>query len=51
MTVVSEAIDGRDRINCIKYSDMALKNGVVIILDNSERKEYDEGIKYLGERG
>lgn len=40
-------IDGRDRVNCIKYCLDSLDDRGVIILDNSNRKEYLEGISYL----
>lgn len=40
-------IDGRDRVNCIKLSLQALSPEGVIILDNSEREEYAEGINFL----
>lgn len=40
-------VDGRDRVNCITNSILALKSGGVIILDNSERNEYEEGIAHL----
>jgi hypothetical protein len=40
-------VDGRDRVNCIKNSLPALKEDGVIILDDSERNEYREGIAFL----
>lgn len=40
-------IDGRDRVNCIKYSVECLTFSGVIILDDSERPDYLEGIQYL----
>ena len=40
-------IDGRDRVNCIKYSIDSLKSNGVIILDDSQREEYKEGREYL----
>jgi hypothetical protein len=40
-------IDGTDRVNCIKASINCLNEFGVIILDDSERVEYDEGISFL----
>lgn len=40
-------VDGRDRVNCVKNSLKALKNTGVIIFDNSDRKEYSEGVSFL----
>jgi len=44
-------IDGRDRVNCAINSLAAIKDNGVIIWDNSERKEYEEGIKFLHDHG
>jgi hypothetical protein len=44
-------IDGRDRINCAISSLGSLKNDGVIVWDNSDRKEYEEGIKLLLDSG
>jgi len=44
-------VDGRDRVNCINNSLDSLKNGGVIVLDDSERDSYKDGIKFLTERG
>jgi hypothetical protein len=44
-------IDGRDRINCAVSSLNSIKNDGVIIWDNSDRKEYGEGIKLLQDNG
>lgn len=44
-------IDGRDRINCVKYSLKALKPDGVIIWDNSDRAEYQEGYDLLRKNG
>ena len=44
-------IDGRDRVNCIKNSLRSLKNNGVIVLDDSEREEYIEGVQYLMNNG
>ena len=44
-------IDGRDRVNCIKHSLKALKVNGVIILDDSERREYIKGRRYLMKNG
>ncbi|MGQ4876499.1 MAG: hypothetical protein ACP6IY_20740 [Promethearchaeia archaeon] len=40
-------IDGRNRVNCIKNSINKLKKGGFLVLDNSERKRYEDGIKLL----
>ncbi len=40
-------VDGRDRINCIKNSIECLNSNGVIILDDSERSSYIDGIQYL----
>jgi len=57
--VISEAqkefdvviVDGRDRVNCIKQAIEALSPRGVILLDDSQRKRYQEGISYAKERG
>ena len=35
-------VDGRDRVNCCKYSIDALTEKGVLVLDDSERKVYEE---------
>lgn len=40
-------IDGRKRVECIKKSINNIKYNGIIILDNSERKIYEDGINYL----
>lgn len=40
-------IDGRDRVKCIKSSIAHLKPKGILILDNSEREYYNEGIELL----
>lgn len=44
-------VDGRDRVNCCKHSAQALTDQGVVLLDNSNRPAYQEGIKYLLEKG
>jgi len=44
-------VDGRDRVNCCKNSIAALAPGGVIVLDDSERKEYEEAGVLLKEAG
>lgn len=44
-------IDGRDRVNCMKNSIANLSDRGVIVLDNSDRKEYLEGIRFLVDHG
>jgi len=40
-------VDGRDRVNCIKNSLDSLKEQGIIVLDDSERKSYKDGIDFL----
>ena len=44
-------IDGRDRVNCIKQSIEALTDRGVIVLDDSERAEYQDGADYAIAKG
>lgn len=44
-------VDGRDRVNCIKNSIQAIKYNGVIILDDSEREKYLDGIEELRKSG
>lgn len=44
-------VDGRDRNNCIKNSIGALHSNGVIVLDDSERINYSEGIDFLISNG
>jgi predicted O-methyltransferase YrrM len=44
-------VDGRDRVNCCKYGVDALSASGVIVLDDSERKVYDDARVFLKERG
>jgi hypothetical protein len=44
-------IDGRDRVNCIKQSHDSLSERGIIILDDSQREEYQEGISFLLSKG
>lgn len=44
-------IDGRDRVNCAKYSINALKPVGIILWDDTDRLQYAEGITYLLDRG
>lgn len=44
-------VDGRDRVNCIKQSLQALTATGIIVLDNSDRDEYKEGIELLKQQG
>jgi hypothetical protein len=44
-------VDGRDRVNCIKNSIECLTSSGVIILDDSERSSYLDGIQYLIDSG
>lgn len=44
-------VDGRDRVNCCKQAIGAVSEAGVIVLDDSEREGYQEGIKFLMDRG
>jgi hypothetical protein len=44
-------IDGRDRVRCATNSLRALKPDGVILWDNSDREEYQEGYQFLHENG
>jgi hypothetical protein len=44
-------VDGRDRVNCVVNSLGALKPCGVIVFDNSDRKEYEKGYRFLFEHG
>jgi predicted O-methyltransferase YrrM len=43
----SVIVDGRDRVKCIESSASKVKKGGILILDNSERLEYTDGINLL----
>ncbi len=40
-------VDGRDRVNCCKQAVRALSGKGVIVLDDSEREFYTEGVNFL----
>ena len=44
-------IDGRDRINCAMNSLVALRDDGMIIWDNSDREQYEDGYSYLKNNG
>jgi hypothetical protein len=44
-------VDGRDRVNCIKQSLPALAADGILVLDDSERDIYHEGVLFLREKG
>ena len=44
-------VDGRDRVNCCKYSIDALSNQGVLVLDDSEREVYDPARTFLKQNG
>ncbi|WP_456403778.1 hypothetical protein [Hydrogenimonas sp.] len=44
-------VDGRERVECIRHTVGSLKEGGVIVLDDSERESYREGIDYLTRQG
>lgn len=45
------SIDGRDRVRCAKYAVSRIKDSGVIIWDDAEREEYQEGYDYLQQLG
>src|SRR5665213_2403955 len=44
-------VDGRDRVNCCKQAIKAVSETGVIVLDDSERESYKEGIDFLVKKG
>lgn len=44
-------IDGRDRVRCAHFAVEALNKDGVIVWDNMERKDYQEGKEFLYEHG
>ena len=44
-------VDGRDRVNCCKQAVEALTDEGVVVLDDSEREYYREGIDFLLKKG
>jgi predicted O-methyltransferase YrrM len=44
-------VDGRDRVNCCRYSVDALTENGVLILDDSERLDYEDARMLLKEKG
>lgn len=44
-------VDGRDRVNCCKYSIDALSSNGVLVLDDSERDFYQPACDLLKEKG
>lgn len=44
-------VDGRDRVNCMKQAINAINDSGVIVLDDSERERYNEGVNYLQTQG
>jgi precorrin-6B methylase 2 len=44
-------VDGRDRVNCCKESINALTPQGVLVLDDSERPEYNEAREFLKSKG
>jgi hypothetical protein len=42
-------IDGRRRVNCLKYSIQSIKDNGIIVLDNSDRIGYKEIFDILGD--
>jgi len=44
-------VDGRDRVNCCKQAVEALTETGVVVLDDSEREVYKEGVDFLIAKG
>ena len=44
-------VDGRDRVNCCKQAVEALTPNGVVVLDDSEREVYKEGVNFLLSKG
>ena len=44
-------VDGRDRVNCVKQGIDALSGQGVILLDDSHREKYADGIRHAQEKG
>lgn len=44
-------VDGRERVACLEKSLSALRAGGVIVLDDSEREEYQEAFRWAREAG
>ncbi|MBD3269963.1 FkbM family methyltransferase [Candidatus Peregrinibacteria bacterium] len=44
-------IDGRERVRCINTSSKCLKKNGIIVLDDSEREKYEDGIRFLESEG
>lgn len=44
-------VDGKDRVNCLKQSLDAVSNNGVILLDDSFRNEYRDGVEILAQSG
>jgi hypothetical protein len=44
-------VDGRDRVNCCKQAVNSVSENGVIVLDDSERPDYREGINFLVKQG
>ena len=44
-------VDGRDRVNCCKQCLTALTDDGVVVLDDSERPQYQDAIRYLEANG
>jgi hypothetical protein len=44
-------VDGRDRVNCCKQAIDAVSDAGIIVLDDSEREGYNEGMDFLKSKG
>jgi hypothetical protein len=44
-------VDGRDRVNCVRKSSQQLTSTGVLILDDSQRTNYADGISYMRNSG
>jgi hypothetical protein len=44
-------VDGRDRVNCMRESFAVLSTSGVMVVDNTDRPQYAEGLAWLQARG
>jgi hypothetical protein len=44
-------IDGRRRVRCVPHAVAMLRPGGIVVYDNSDRPEYADGLRELGEAG
>ena len=44
-------VDGRDRVNCMISAINSIKDGGIVVLDDSERESYQDGVEFLMKDG